>query len=136
MSQILCMVTLSYLCGQVGYRPVARFCKNHSDSLSEILSLGHGVPSHVTFREVLLHVDQNSLINAFNQWAMESVSFTKGAWISAVGKALGSTVKDHHGPGQDYQAVVSLFVQQSGLVYSIAEYHNKELIPRHTAVVV
>lgn len=126
LNQMLSMVTLSYLCGYVGYRPVARFCKAHSSEFIELLSLRHGVPSHVTFRELLQNIDQSSLIDAFNTWASNYVELDQGDWLSGDGKTLSSTVSDCHGKNQNFQAVVSLFGQQSGLVYAIEQYKNKE----------
>ena len=125
LSQLLSMVTLSYLCGWTGYRPVARFCKVHSVLLTETLLLRHGVPSHVTFREVLMNIDQPILIERFNSWAGQYVDLSSGDWVSGDGKTLCSTVSKPHGNNQDFQAVVSIFGQQSGLVYAVETYQNK-----------
>ena len=125
LNQLLSMVTLSYLCGGTGYRPVARFCKVHSELLTEVLLLRHGVPSHVTFREILMNIDQPALIEAFNSRASQYVDLSLGDWVSGDGKTLCSTVSDCHGKNQDFQAVVSIFGQQSGLIYAVEEYHNK-----------
>ena len=126
LSQILGMVTLSYLCGKTGYRPVEKFCKAYSELMVKVFSLRHGVPSHVTFREVLMNLDQASLIEVFNSWAGDYVSLEPGDWVSGDGKTLNSTVSDCHGKNQNFQAVVSIFAQQSGLVYAIEEYKNKD----------
>lgn len=122
--QIFSMVVISNLCGYIGYRPVANFCKANENLLSQELGLKHGVPSHVTFREVFLRTDSHELISCFNEWAKIYVPMIEGAWVSGDGKALGSTVEDMHGNKQDFQAVVSLFCHESGMVSLIGHYRN------------
>lgn len=124
--QLLSMVTLSYLCGYTGYRPIARFCKVYSIELTALLSLRHPVPSHVTFREVLQQLDQRSLIEAFNSWASVAGELAGVDWVSGDGKTLNSTVSDCHGKNQNFEAVVSLFGQNSGVVYALGAYKNKD----------
>lgn len=123
--QILCMVTLSAMAGYTGYRPVADFCKSNQHSLVSELGLKHGIPSHVTFRHVLMSLDSRLLADAFHSW---STAFkpTRGEAISGDGKALCSTLTDAHTSGQDFQAVVSLFSQQRGLVHKLGEYRNAQ----------
>jgi len=126
MEQVLIMSILSYLCGHSGYRGISRFSKAYSDSLTVLLGLKHAVPSHVTFADVLSRVDQQQVIDAFNRWAQGFAPLEAYSWISGDGKALGSTVSDMHGNNQDFQAVVSFFAQQSGLVHRLEQYRNKE----------
>lgn len=126
LEQVLIMSILSYLCGHIGYRGISRFSKAYSDSLSGLLGLKHPVPSHVTFADVLCRVDQQQVIDSFNQWALNFAPMKSYSWVSADGKALGSTVSDMHGSNQDFQAVVSFFAQESGLVHSLEQYRNKE----------
>lgn len=135
LDQLLCMVTLGYLCGYGGYRPLARFCKTHAKSFISALSLRHGVPSHVTFRTVLQDLDEQALIDAFNSWAETYVELSPSDWVSGDGKTLNSTVSDCHGKSQDFQAVVSIFSQQSGLVYALEQYRNKSKEKAETDVV-
>ncbi len=124
LGQIFSMVVMSNLCGYLGYRPVSKFCKAHESIMIDVLGLKHGVPSHVTFRDVLQRTDSQQLIEHFNFWASSYVPLQAGDWVSGDGKALGSTVTNMHDKGQDFQAVVSMFCQQSGLVRVIGEYRN------------
>lgn len=126
LEQVLLMSILSYLCGHIGYRGISRFSKAYSDNLTELLGLKHAVPSHVTFADVLSRVDQQQVIDAFNNWAQSFAPLKPYSWISGDGKALGSTVSDMHGSNQDFQAVVSFFARESGLVHSLEQYRNKE----------
>jgi len=126
LDQILIMALLGYLCGYGGYRPLARFCKSCSSLLIEKLHLRHGIPSHVTFREVLQRIDSAHLATQFNEWANSYVNLDRNDWVSGDGKTLNSTVSDCHGSNQDFEAVVSLFAQKSGLVYALKQYRNKD----------
>jgi len=123
--QILSMAVLGYLCGSTGYRPLHKFCKLYAETFIEALSLRHGIPSHVTFRAVLQGLDQEALIAAFNAWTRSAYSLEAGDWVSSDGKTLGSTVSNCHQSSQDFEAVVSLFAQRSGLVYAVEHYQNK-----------
>jgi hypothetical protein len=120
------MVTLSYLCGYVGYREVARFCKSQAALFTEALALKHPIPSHVTFREVLMRIDEGQLIAAFHQWVAETVPLQAGDWLSGDGKSLNSTVIESQSSKQDFQFVVSLFSQSSGLVVQVATFRNEK----------
>lgn len=84
------MVVLSNLCGHFGYRGVARFCSVHARILGQLLGLRHGIPSYMTFRDVLRRVDHKEVEAVFNAWA--SGFMPEGGWVSADGKAPRSTV--------------------------------------------
>lgn len=122
LSDILIMSVLSYLCGHTGYRGIARFCKSHSSLLIDYLGLRHGIPSHVTFRAVLMNIDQQALIHCFHAWSAHLFEPDQQHWLSGDGKALRSTSDQ---TGQDFEAVVSLFAHQSGLVRAMGHYQNK-----------
>ena len=124
LNQALSIIIISNLCGHFGGRAVARFAKIHSDDITELCKLKHGVPSHVTFSHIINRINQREMIEALNNWACKFTTVEKGEPISGDGKALGSTVKNVHGSSQDFQAVVSLFSQRSGLVYALETYRN------------
>lgn len=124
--QMFCMIVIANLCGHFGGRACARFAKLYKTTFSLALKLKHPPPSHVIFTDLLNRVDSQAVIRAFNQWANTYVPLKKGEAISGDGKALASTVKDMHGKGQDFEAVVSMFCQQSGLVLAIEQYRNNK----------
>lgn len=124
-SQILTMAVVSYVCGHFGYRGVGRFCRLNKEVFIEELKLRHGVPSHVTFREVLSRIDGAKVIQAFNKWAGGIKNLEIGESMSVDGKTLGSTVVDTQGSKQDFEGVVSLFSHQSGLVHAVEHYKRK-----------
>ncbi len=126
LEQIFYMAVISYLCGYKGYRELKSFCDSEADIFEEELSLRHGIPSHVTFWQVLTNVNDQEMIRAFNKWSEDYVPLGKDSCVGGDGKALGSTVINANGKNQDFQAIVSLFSQQSGLVRCLEDYRNKE----------
>lgn len=123
-SQLFTMTVIANICGYFGGRPVERFSKNHKVVLEDLLNLKYGIPSHVVFSDIMNRVDENQLISAFNKWTSDYVLLKTGELLSGDGKALGSTVEYGTGSGQKFQAVVSLFCQESGLVYAVRQYQN------------
>ena len=125
--QLFSLIVICNLCGHLGGRAVARFAKNYQSSFTEQLCLKHKVPSHVTISDFINRVNQQEMIEAFNKWTSNYVPLKKGEAISGDGKALGSTVTNTYSQHQDFQAIVSLFCQRSGLVYAIEQYKNKKV---------
>jgi len=122
--QMFAMIVISNLCGYFGGRPVAQFTGAYAATFIEELQLKYPPPSHVSFSTFINGVDESQMIDAFNSWTAEVIPLEKGEPVSGDGKALRSTIKDAHGKKQDFQAVVSLFCQQSGLVYALERYRN------------
>jgi len=126
-SQLFAIIVLSNLCGHLGGRPIARFAKNYKETFIKELNLKHKkVPSHVTITDFINRVDQQAMINAFNNWASNFVDLQKGDFVSGDGKVLGSTVIHPSTKKQDFQAIVSLFCQHSGLVYAIEKHRQQK----------
>ena len=124
-SQMFILIILSNLCGHFGGRAISRFIEIQESSFNSVLCLKHKVPSHVTITDFINRVDQKSMIKAFNNWTIGFVPLQKEDFISGDGKVLGSTVVAPCSKNQDFQAIVSLFCQESGLVYALDEYKNK-----------
>lgn len=124
--QLFSLIIISNLCGHLGGRAVSRFANVYQSSFTTELGLKHKVPSHVTVTDFINRVSQQEMIEAFNKWTSGYVPLKKGEAISGDGKALGSTVTNAHSEHQNFQAIVSLFCQRSGLVYAIEEYKNKK----------
>ncbi len=125
LEQIFYMTVIGYLCGYTGYRELKKFCDSQAEIFKEALTLRHGIPSHVTFWQVLTNIDDQEMIKAFNKWSENYAPLEKASFVSGDGKVLGSTVTNVNGKNQDFQAIVSLFSQESGLVYSLEDYRNK-----------
>lgn len=127
LEQMFSIIIISNLCGYFGGRAVSKFGKHHQSTFTEFLKLKHPVPSHVSFSDLLNRMDEQQAIAAFNEWASHFVPLEKGELISGDGKALGSTVKQAQGEHQNFTAIVSLFCQKSGLVYSLEQYRNAKV---------
>ena len=126
LEQMLTMIFISNLCGHFGGRAISKFSKLCEPLFKKKLKLKHKVPSHVTFSNLINRIDQKELISSFQEWTKSYVTLEKGQRISGDGKALCSTVNNEQNSNQDYQAIVSLFCQESGLIYSLEEYKNKK----------
>lgn len=125
-SQVLTMVIVAYVCGHFSYRKIETFAKAHSVLFKEALGLKHPVPSFMTFRDIIVHTNQEELIEVFNAWAKDFVCIEPNDWISGDGKSLCSTVSNAHTESQDFQSVVSFFVQKTGMVTLLETYKNKK----------
>jgi DDE_Tnp_1-associated len=126
-AQVLTMVVTAYVCGYYSYRKMAAFACAHGDLFISNLGLRHGVPSYVTFRDVIIHTEQTELIAVFNKWAEDFVPIDPNDWISGDGKSLCSTVDAAHEDTQDFQSVVSFFMQKTGMVRLIQTFRNKKV---------
>lgn len=126
LSQMFSIIIVSNLCGHYGGRAVSRFGKHHQAIFTDLLEMNHPVPSHVIFSDLLNRIDEDDLIRAFNDWAIEYVPLKKGELVSGDGKSLGSTVTHANNSQQAFKAIVSLFCQKSGLVHSLERYENSK----------
>lgn len=122
LAAVLSMCIMAILSGAKGYREFARFMKANKSELVLVFRLKHGVPSHVTIREILQKVDLKELTTEFAAWMSQYHASTPEQWVSVDGKALGSTVKNPHNELQNFVSVVSFFGHQSGLVYTLQDF--------------
>lgn len=127
MPALLVMITMAILSGHYGYREIARFLKANQQQIVELLALSRNrVPSHVTIRTVLMHLDFDMLNERFQEWASDHFKPEPGAWIAIDAKAIRSTVSDYDSQYQDFISLVSAFAQQQGVVLALARYHNRQ----------
>jgi len=113
---LLCMLTMSYLSGNTGYRATATFMKGNKDSFMSMFDMKHPPLGKTQLRTVLQSLDFTSINKAFHKWMNNFVSIEQGEWLSGDGKALGSTLRDAHGNAQEYELMVRLFAQKLGIV--------------------
>jgi DDE_Tnp_1-associated len=126
---VLTIQVLAMMSGCIHTRAIARFAKNHQKELATFLPLKHGVPSHVTFQEILSHLDVGALQEQFNAWA--ATLFTPQEYdeilkrVAATdGKALRATMSDYATPYQDFVCFVHVFAVQSGIILHAEQYQN------------
>jgi hypothetical protein len=98
---------------------VARFAKQHKTTLTKLLGLKHGVPSHVSLATIVNGLDYAAFQKALNDWSLSNLK--KGAGPSKVvipidGKAIKSSVTDVNGPEQNFVMFVSAFCARQGIV--------------------
>lgn len=127
LDSLLWMVFLSICCGHNGYRSFGKFAKANTGYFTGTFSLKHGVPSYVTFREVLTKLDKEALRERFIAWSSSQQQLLGQDWVSGDGKSLRSTLSGYTTEGQDFCSVVSFYVQKTGLCFLVADYRNKQL---------
>lgn len=120
----LTMTTLGIMSGCYGYQELAAFFNANKKDFIKMFNLAHGVPKYTQTRTILREIDYESLYKAFHNWAIQYIPFDSEQWLSGDGKGLNSTVTDCHGSKQSYIAMVSLFAQQTGTVFSVKKYDN------------
>jgi hypothetical protein len=121
LAETLCMVVMSMMSGQCAYREIGRFLSHNQQELISCLGLSRRqLPSHVTIRQVLTHVDFQALAAAFRRWAAGQGRRT----LSLDGKSLRSTVSEHESARQNFVVLVSAFCQQTGLIEEVECFEN------------
>ena len=132
------MVVIGNLSGYYGYRELARFMERHAWEFVRLFGFQHGVPGHVTVREVLGKLDFEAFKEQFQAWLTQlpvqqlpvqqlqarPVGQTPPASYSLDGKSLKSTLSDYPESYQDFVAMVQVFSHQSQLVVGLQAFHN------------
>jgi DDE_Tnp_1-associated len=125
LSDVLWMIFLGISCGYVGYRALSKFAKANKEYFTEIFSLKHGVPSHVTIRQILTDLDKDIVKEQFIEWCKQQ-DLSALDWISGDGKSLKSTLNNYSESAQNFCSIVSFYVQKTGLTYLITDFRNKK----------
>jgi hypothetical protein len=123
---ILWMIFLGISSGYTGYRPLGKFVKANTTYFTEVFGLKHGVPSHVTIREILTNLDKKSVKASFCNWASNQELLPLD-WVSGDGKSLKSTMSNYNAETQDFCSMVSIYVQKTGLSYVVEDFRNKKI---------
>jgi hypothetical protein len=124
---LLSMLIMGILSGRFGYRPIATFLKANQQEFQELFKLKHGLPCHVTLRNILQTVPFNQLNDAFNQWASQYTKTEKALQLSIDGKSLAATVTNYEAALQDFIISVHAFGIQTGLVYGADFSSNRKM---------
>jgi hypothetical protein len=114
------------LSGYSGYRETGRFLKRDESEFRRCFGACHGVPRHVTIREVLQSIDFDKFSDAFNRWAIQYVPVCKGESKAIDGKATGSTTTHRHDAYQNFASPVSIFSSQRGIVPACKKKENRK----------
>lgn len=127
---LLAMIVLGNLSGYYGYRELARFMERHAWEFVRLFGFKHGVPGHVTIREVVGMLDFEALNEQLQAWLGQLQAPLVGqaahqqAAYSVDGKSLKSTLQDYPESYQDFVAMVHVLAHQSGLVVGQQAFHN------------
>lgn len=126
LEDVLWMIFLGICSGYAGYRPLGNFAKANKSFFTEALELRHGIPSYVTFREILTNLDKKRVKERFAEWCSIQ-ELSPYDWVSGDGKSLKSTLSNYDADSQDFCAIVSIYVQKTGLCYLIEDFRNKKI---------
>lgn len=123
--QILLIIIMGMMSGNLSYQGLGRFAERHRRSLIQQLGIKQGtVPSYSTMRRLMMQIDYHLLNAAFNSWAGEQAISAAEA-IAGDGKSLRNTVSNWDSCQQNFISMVSLFSQQQGIVVATAIMENK-----------
>lgn len=126
LDKVLLMIVMSIINGASGYREMSRFMEHHQSNLEKLLNLKHGVPSHVSIREILLGIDLEAFNKSFLKWMESELDKPEQKWVSMDGKAIRSTIKKADNKLKDFVQVVSIFTHNSELVIGQKSFMNKK----------
>jgi hypothetical protein len=123
----LMMVLMGVMSGYTKYREIADFAKRHEGTFTELFSLKHGVPSHVTIREIILNINFSDVVKQFNCWAQSLVKPSESPVVINIdGKGIRSTLQDYSSSHQDFVCFAHAYAAECGIVIQTASYRNKE----------
>lgn len=125
---LLLLVLLGLLAGYQGYRPLQRFVEVHYSSLCQLLQFKlKKLPSHSTFRRVLMGLDYQLLCQCFEQWMLcQPELMSAENRISALdGKRIRQSIQDESGK-ERFVGLVSLFATHMGLTQKLAVLTQQE----------
>ena len=126
---ILLVVILGIMAGYIAYRAIGDFAKFNQKIIKKSFHLGQRkLPSYSTIRRVMLSLDWSSLLEIFNNWAVEiKNNYQEQDWLAIDGKTLKSTVINYDNNQQNFIVFASLFSQETALVLQIKPYENKKV---------
>jgi predicted transposase YbfD/YdcC len=111
---ILVISVCATICGAEHWTEMEEFGKDKQEWFATFLSLENGIPSHDTFRQVYILLDNIELKKIFIEWVSEVVSLSGGVLVNIDGKNLRGSSQ----PGQGKKAlnVVSAWVSEQSMV--------------------
>lgn len=126
MDKTLAMMLMGTMAGCVGYRSVARFCKNQEELLTKAFDLKHGVPSHVSLSKIVDGVDLSAFEKALGEWAQSQLEPGESKVIAMDAKSIKSSVEAATSKEQNFIAFVHAFCVEQQLVVGALSYENKQ----------
>ncbi len=128
LSTVLLIIIMGIMSGRYAYRELVSFAKaNQKDIIKYLKIKNKRIPSHVTIREIIMHIDFDALNNAFYKWASAYIIIEKNEWVSIDGKSIKSTVENYDSSYQNFISLVSVFSQKRGQVIKTSAFENKKV---------
>lgn len=62
---MLWLIFIATSSGAVGFRKIGKFCKSNEAFFSDYFQLKHGVPTYLSIRTILMHIDKQELAELF-----------------------------------------------------------------------
>jgi hypothetical protein len=122
---MLLMTLLGVMSGYSSLRGLADFMERHQQEVAAYFGLNKAkLASYSTLRKLTQSVDGTAVAAIFQAWAKASTPVAVGQAVAIDGKALGSTVQECYGTGQDFVMVVSACVQSWAGVIGQLSFHN------------
>jgi hypothetical protein len=122
---MLLMTLLGVMSGYSSLRGLADFMARHHAEVADHFKLSKTKPpSYPTIREMAQSVNASAVAIVFQIWAQAAAPVAAGEAVAVDGKALGSTIQDCHGAGQDFVMVVNACVQSWSGVVGQVRFHN------------
>lgn len=122
---MLLMTLLGVMSGYSSLRGLADFMARHHQEVADYFQLGKTKPpSYPTIREMAQSVNASAVAVVFQTWVQRTAPVAVGEAVAIDGKALGSTMQDAHGVGQDFVMVVSACVQSWAGVVGHLSFHT------------
>jgi hypothetical protein len=127
LSDILLITILAHMSGYIGYRSIEDFCKRYESDLHQLLGYPkHGIASYSSIRRVIMDLDFNVVATLFYKWIRGRVHIKRGEWVQIDGKSMAGTIEEYSSKYQNFVALVSLFMNRTGVVLSAMTMNNKE----------
>ena len=125
---VIIIMILGNMLGFMSYRALGDFTKYYKKQLCSLLKVSSGkLPSYSTMRRVALGIDNEELIEQFNQWGKELMNRDEIDDCFAIdGKSLRNTLTEVFNKEQNFVTFSSLFDLANGLVLKIKSYENKK----------
>lgn len=143
LADVLSIVVLAILFQSSGYRGFERFGTTFKDALVDRFHLKHGIPTHVTIRDVWLRLDWPVVNKMLTVWMISQLPKQEAGSTNQLddlmpvgldGKAIRSTVSSAGSSSQDFVSLVNAYAFEHGLCIAQTVYQNKKSYEADEAV--
>lgn len=120
---ILFIAVCAVICGAETVMDIERWSKAKAAWLETLIPLPYGIPSHDTFRRVLMILSPLAFREAFVDWVKEAVRLHDGEVVAVDGKTVRRSRSARHGLAAIQ--IVSAFATRNGLVLGQVKTDSK-----------